>query len=60
MGYTDVKNLVLKVDDEKLTEPMLQQLLKYMPNRDEVCVCACACMYVCMFACVVHMCVCFF
>ena len=31
-----MKNLVLSVDDDKLTETMLEQLLKYMPNRDEV------------------------
>jgi len=36
MGYTNVKKLVLSVDDEKLTEQLLQQLLKYMPSKDEV------------------------
>ena len=36
MGYQDVKKLVLTVNDEKLSEQMLQQFLKFMPNREEV------------------------
>ena len=36
MPHKDVRNLVLSVDDEKLTEQILQQLTKYMPGKEEV------------------------
>ena len=41
MRHTDVRKLVLSVDDDKLTEQLLQQLLKYLPNKDEVSVLVC-------------------
>lgn len=36
MGYSEVRKLVLSCDDEKMTEQMLQQLLKYLPNKEQV------------------------
>jgi hypothetical protein len=36
MPHRDVRNLVLSVDDEKVTEQMLQQLNKFMPGKDEM------------------------
>ena len=36
MAHTEVRSLVLLVDDEKLTEQILQQLGKYLPGKDEV------------------------
>ena len=47
MRHTDVRKLVLSVDDEKLSEQLLQQLLKYLPNKDEVSVLVC--LSVCLF-----------
>ena len=35
MPYKEVRNMVLSVDD-KLSEAILAQLLKYMPKREEV------------------------
>ena len=35
MPYKDVRDLVVSVDD-KITEQMLEQLLKYMPKKEEV------------------------
>ena len=36
MPHVEVRNLVLSVDDEKLTEQVIQQLNKYLPGKDEV------------------------
>eukprot|EP00731_Ephydatia_muelleri_P030908 Em0022g422a len=36
MNYEDVRDLVLSVDGEKMTEQMVQQLLKYLPTKEEV------------------------
>ena len=41
MPHRDVRSLVLSVDDEKLSEQVLRQLGKFMPGKDEVCVCVC-------------------
>lgn len=38
MPHHEVRNLVLSVDDEKMTEQILQQLVKYLPGKEEVCV----------------------
>ena len=46
MKHVDVRKLVLSVDDEKLTEQLLQQLLKYLPNKEEVSVCLSVCLSV--------------
>ena len=46
MKHADVRKLVLSVDDEKLTEQLLQQLLKYLPNKEEVSVCLSVCLSV--------------
>ena len=35
MPYKDVRDLVVSVDD-RITEQMLEQLLKYMPKKEEV------------------------
>ena len=50
MPHRDVRSLVLSVDDEKLSEQVLRQLGKFMPGKDEVCVCVCmhACVRVCL------------
>ena len=37
MPHKEVRSLVLSVDDEKLTEQVIQQLSKYLPGKDEVC-----------------------
>ena len=63
MRHTDVRKLVLSVDDEKLSEQLLQQLLKYLPNKDEVSVLVClsVCLSVYLSVCVsVCLCVCLF
>ena len=36
MDFADVRKLVLSVDDEKITEQLVEQLLKYMPNKEEM------------------------
>lgn len=36
MPHQDVRSLVLSVNDEKMTEQLLEQLLKYLPNREEM------------------------
>jgi hypothetical protein len=36
MPHVEVRNLVLSVDDEKLTEQVIQQLSKYLPGKDEM------------------------
>lgn len=36
MDFGDIRKLVLSVDDEKLHEQTIEQLIKYMPNRDEM------------------------
>lgn len=36
MDHTSIKNLVFSADDDKLTEQLLEQLLKYLPNKEEM------------------------
>lgn len=36
MDFADIRKLVLSVDDEKLHEQTIEQLIKYMPNKDEM------------------------
>lgn len=36
MDFADVRRLVLSIDEEKVTEQMVEQLIKYLPNRDEM------------------------
>ena len=36
MPHHEVRNLVLSVNDEKMTEQILQQLVKYLPGKEEV------------------------
>jgi len=36
MDYKDIRKLVLSVDDEKLTEQLVEQFLKYMPSKDKM------------------------
>ena len=38
MPYKDVRDLVLAVDD-RITEQTMEQLLKYMPKKEEVITC---------------------
>lgn len=38
MPYKNVRDLVLSVDD-RITEQMLEQLLKFMPKKEEVSLC---------------------
>jgi hypothetical protein len=36
MDFGDIRKLVLSVDDEKLHEQTIEQLIKYMPNKEEM------------------------
>ncbi len=36
MNFDDIRKLVLSVDDEKITEQVVEQLIKYLPNREEM------------------------
>ena len=36
MDFTDIRKLILSVDDEKVTEQLLEQFIKYMPNKEEM------------------------
>ena len=36
MDSDGVKKLVLSVDDDKLTEQLLAQMLKYLPSKEEM------------------------
>ncbi len=36
MDFNDIRVLVLSVNDEKCTEQLLEQLQKYMPNKEEM------------------------
>lgn len=36
MPHHEVRSLVLSVDDERMTEQILQQLVKYLPGKEEV------------------------
>ena len=36
MDFAEIRKLVLSVDDEKITEQLVEQLIKYLPNKDEM------------------------
>ena len=36
MNYEDVRDMVLSVENERMGEQMIQQLLKFMPTKEEV------------------------
>lgn len=36
MDFADIRKLVLSVDDEKITEQLIEQLIKFMPNKEEM------------------------
>lgn len=36
MEFADIRKLVLSVDDEKITEQLIEQLVKFMPNKEEM------------------------
>ena len=36
LGHAEIKRMVLMVDDEKVTEQLLQQLLKFLPGPDQM------------------------
>lgn len=36
MDFAEIRKLVLSVNDEKITEQLIEQLIKYMPNKEEM------------------------
>ena len=49
MNYDDIRDMVLSVDGEKMTEQVIQQLLKFLPTKEEVCLHGNTCMHVHLF-----------